>query len=76
LSYRKFWAWLAFEHREKRIPYGHIGDLVRAEEDCFTAGVAFILNNHTTATTGYGHFGNVLNRVENYGWTLSAKYEL
>jgi hypothetical protein len=69
------WAWVAFEYRQKRNPYGHIDDLVRAEQDWFTAGVAFILNNHATATAGYGHFGNVLNRVENYGWALSAKYE-
>jgi len=69
------WAWLAFEYRQKRNPYGHIGDLVRPEQDWFTTGVAFILNNHTTATAGYGHLGNVLNRVEDYGWALSAKYE-
>ena len=66
---------LAFEYRQKRNAFSSIGTLVRKEDDWFTAGVAYVFNNHTTATAGYGHFGNVLNTAENYAWALSAKYE-
>ena len=66
---------LAFEYRQKRGTYGSIGSLVRKEDDWWTLGAAYVLNNHTTVTAGYGHFGNVLNTRENLGWALSAKYE-
>lgn len=66
---------LAGEYRQKRNPYGRIGDLVRPEQDWWTLGAAYVFNNHLTVTAGYGHFGNVLNTVENAGWALSAKYE-
>jgi len=66
---------LAFEYRQKRNAFANIGTLVRKEDDWFTAGVAYVFNNHSSVTAGYGHFGNVLNTVENYGWALSGKYE-
>jgi hypothetical protein len=66
---------LAFEYRQKRNQYSNIGSLVRKEDDWFTAGAAYVFNNHSSVTAGYGHFGNVLNTKENYGWALSAKYE-
>jgi len=70
---------LAFEYRQKRNPYGTItiggNQLVRAEEDWFTAGVAFIANKHATITAGYGYFGNVLNTRETAAFAVSAKYE-
>ena len=66
---------LAFEYRQKRNAFNNIGTLVRKEDDWFTAGAAYVFNNHSSVTAGYGHFGNVLNTVENYGWALSAKYE-
>ncbi len=66
---------LAGEYRQKRSPYGSIGNLVRIEDDWWTIGAAYVLNNHSTVTVGYGHFGNVLNTVENTGFALSLKYE-
>ncbi len=66
---------LAGEYRQKRDPYGQIGNLVRHETDWWTLGVAYVLNNHSTVTVGYGHFGNVLNTAENTGFAVSAKYE-
>lgn len=66
---------LAFEYRQKRNAFSNIGTLVRKEDDWYTAGVAYVFNNHSSVTAGYGHFGNVLNTVENYGWALSGKYE-
>jgi hypothetical protein len=56
-------------------PYGRIGDLVRPEEDWWTAGVGFVPNSYATATVGYGHFGNLLNTVENTGWAVQLKHE-
>ena len=70
---------LAFEYRQYPDDYKTItvggSQLLRRENDWFTAGVAFVLNNHTTVTAGYGHFGALLNTVENAGLALSAKYE-
>ena len=66
---------LAFEYRQKRNAYNNIGTLVRKEDDWYTAGVAYVFNNHSSVTAGYGHFGGVLKTVENYGWALSGKYE-
>ena len=70
---------LAAEYRQYPNPYGTItvggSQLLRSEDDWFTAGVAFVLDKHTTLTAGYGHFGALLNTVENAGWAVSAKYE-
>jgi hypothetical protein len=70
---------LAAEYRQYPDPYKTItvggSKLLRSEDDWFTVGVAFVLDNHTTLTAGYGHFGALLNTVENTGWALSAKYE-
>lgn len=68
--------WLAGEYRQKTNPYGSIGTLVRPERSWYTAGLAFIINNHATVTAGYGHFANVLDTYENKGWALQVKYEL
>ena len=68
-------VWLAFEYRQKRNAFSNIGSLVRKEDDWFTVGAAYVFNNHSSATLGYGRFGNVLNTREDLGWALSAKYE-
>jgi hypothetical protein len=70
---------LAFEYRQYPNPYRTItvgsAQLLRPENDWFTIGAAYVLNNHTTFTAGYGHFGGLLNTIENAGWAVSAKYE-
>jgi hypothetical protein len=74
------WLWLAAEFRQKPDTYGTLtanGDtLVRREQNWWTVGAAFILSPHATATLGYGHFGNVLNTVEDGGVAVQFKYEL
>lgn len=74
------WLWLAGEFRQNDYPYTHgIAvngyNLVKPESNWWTAGAAFILNNHTTATVGYGYFGNLLNSTVKYGWAAQIKYE-
>jgi len=66
---------LAGEYRQKAAEYGTIGDLVREEQDWWTIGVGYIVNEHVTLAAGYGHFGNVLNTVENTGLAVQLKYE-
>ena len=71
------WLWLAAEFRQKPSPYDVIGKtLVRREQNWWTVGAAFVINKHATFTAGYGHFGHVLDTVENQGLALQFKYEL
>lgn len=70
------WLWLAGEFRQKPSTFGTVGDLVRREQNWWTVGAAFVINKHATFTAGYGHFGNVLNAVEDTGVAFQLKYEL
>jgi hypothetical protein len=66
---------LAYEFRQKVNQIDRIGKLVRPEDDWQTIGIGWVINNHMSLTAGYGHFGNVLDTVENGGWALQFKYE-
>ena len=71
------WLWLAAEFRQKPSPYDVIGKtLIRREQNWWTVGAAFVLNKHATLTVGYGHFGHVLDTIENQGIAAQLKYEL
>lgn len=66
---------LAYEYRQKADEFGHIGDLVRSEQDWQTVGVGYVFNEHATLTAGYGRLGEVLDTTENLAWALQFKYE-
>ena len=65
----------AAEYRQKRDQYTGIPNVWGKENDWWTVGAGYVANSHLTATVGYGHFGHVLDTVENGGWALSGKYE-
>ncbi|HSI84999.1 MAG: DUF3034 family protein [Candidatus Methylacidiphilales bacterium] len=69
------WLWLAGEYRMKAANYTNIGSLIREEQDWFTVGLAFVPNDHFTATLGYGYFGNVLDTSEKAGIAVQTKWE-
>jgi Protein of unknown function (DUF3034) len=66
---------LAYEFRGKFNQIERIGKLVRPEDDWQTIGLGWCITNHMSLTVGYGHFGNVLDTVENGGWAIQYKYE-
>ena len=70
------WFWLAAEYRQKATALGTVGTLLRREQNWWTVGAAFVLNNHATVTLGYGHFGNVVDTIENQGIAMQFKYEM
>jgi hypothetical protein len=69
------WLAVAYEFRQKRNPYGRLGKLVRGEDNWHTICLAFILNEHLTVATGWGHFGTVANEMEDGVWGVQVKYE-
>lgn len=66
---------MAYEFRQKRIPYGRPGHLVRGEDNRHTVCVAFILSDRLSITAGWGHFGTIANDHEDGVWGLEVKYE-
>lgn len=73
------WLFAAFEYRQKINQYDTVSaggrELIGAENDWWTVGLAAIVSPHLTVTAGYGHLGTVLNTTENTAWALAAKYE-
>lgn len=69
------WLALAYEFRQKINDYQNIGSLVQKEDSWQTVGLGFIISKNLTATVGWGHFGRVLDTVEDTGYAVSLKYE-
>ena len=69
------WLALAYEVRQKINDYQNVGTLVQKEDSWQTVGLGFVINKHLTATVGWGHFGRVLDTVEDAGYAVSLKYE-
>ena len=63
------------EYRQKPDNYTPIPGLVAAEDDWWTLCACYLVNNRTTVSGGYGHFGDVLNHEANKSWGLRVKYE-
>ena len=73
------WLFAAFEYRQKINQYDTASaggrELIGAENDWWTIGLAAIVSPHVTVTAGYGHLGTVLNTRENTAWAAAVKYE-
>ena len=69
------WMVVAYEFRQKKNPYQTLGHLVGPEDNWHTVCLAFLLSDRLAFACGWGHFGNVVNKVENGVWGFQVKYE-
>jgi hypothetical protein len=67
--------WVAFEYKQKPYTYDDVPGLLEDEDDWWTIDVAYIANNNTTISVGYGHFGKLLNHRANWSFGVAIKYE-
>jgi len=65
----------AFEYRMKSASFRHLDPLLGKEDDWWTIDLAYIHDEHLTATVGYAHMGDVLNHRANGAWGFRVKYE-
>ena len=66
---------LAAEYREKPNEYDKVAGLIEEEDDWWTLCAMYIINEHTTISVGYAHFGHMLNHKANSSWGVAFKYE-
>lgn len=50
-------------------------NLVKAENDWWDLGLAYVVNDNLTITCAYANLGNVFNHRENCALALQLKYE-
>jgi len=67
--------WVAFEYKQKPYTYDDVPGLLEDEDDWWTIDVAWIPNNQTTVSLGYGRFGKLLNHRANKVFGIAVKFE-
>jgi len=66
---------LGYEYRQKKNPYGQLGNLLGPEDDWHTVIVAFCISPQCCVSVGWGHFGNIANNDANGVWGFQVKYD-
>jgi hypothetical protein len=66
---------LAAEYRMKPDRIREVGTLIKEEDDWWDVGLAYVFNEHLTATAAYVRFGNVLDEDVDGGFIFAIKYE-
>ena len=66
---------LGYEYRQKKNPYGELGNLLGPEDDWHTVIVAFCISPQCCVAVGWGHFGNIANNDANGVWGFQFKYD-
>jgi hypothetical protein len=66
---------VAAEFKQQPKNYQAIGGLIQKASDWETLDAVYIVDEHLTLATGYGHFGRFLNHRDNSVWGVTAKWE-
>lgn len=69
------WLAMSYEWRQKKNPYGKLGDLVGEEDDWHAICAAIILSDRLTLGIAWGNFGTMVNHDEIGVWGFQIKYE-
>ncbi|MFP4057138.1 MAG: DUF3034 family protein [Candidatus Brocadiia bacterium] len=66
---------LAGEYRQMPHSLDRLGELVKREDDWWSVALAYVFNEHLTATAGFANVGRVLDADEDFAWLAQLKWE-